>query len=101
MAVVLTHPHCYTLLSVTERLIARATAASDTDQSTAITLAFTEAKAAKDAGNTIQPHEFTPDSPGHLGRHLKWLLSAAVYRALTNADISADLDAIATEAGVV
>jgi len=99
-AVILLHPYSRPLNVYLAQLWNRAENASDTDQQTAITTAVQAAVDARDTPTTIQRAEFTVDPAGHLGRHLKWMLSETVYRSLSNADIATDLDSIATGAGV-
>ena len=99
-AVVLLHPSSHLLNEYIAQLWNRAENAGDATQQAAITQAVTDAIAARDGSLTIQRTEFASDPLGHLGRHLKWLLSEIVYRSLTDADISTDLDSIAVGAGV-
>ncbi|MCP4340894.1 MAG: hypothetical protein GY799_18890 [Desulfobulbaceae bacterium] len=99
-AVVLLHPFSRELNVYTAQLWNRGENAGDIAQQSAITQAFTDAIAARDGSLTIQRADFAADPDGHLGRHLKAQLSEIVYRALSNADISTDLDSIAVGAGV-
>lgn len=99
-ATVLLHPYSRGLNVYLAQLWNRAENASDTDQQTAITAAIQAAVDARDTPATIQKAAFAADPTGHLGRHLKWMLSETVYRSLSDADISTDLDTIASGAGV-
>ena len=96
----LLHPASYALNSVLTRLLARATAAGDTDQSTAITALFVAINDAATAGTNLQLADLPADPNGHYGRHLKWMAQDLLYRSLDNADIATDLAAIAADAGV-
>lgn len=88
------HSGSYEFRSNVALLVTRAVDANDTAQRTWLSTHLTAVKAAKGTGSTVETSDFTQDTLGHAGRHLKWLSSDILYRATQEADIATDLDNI-------
>ena len=97
LATVLTHPHCRELKDYTQQLLDRAETAVDTAQWNAIKAAWTVAEAAGRLGTQIDTDGYAQDTSGHLGRHLKWLLTGAANRAHEFSEVETDLTTLNTE----